>query len=277
MKAARLARSAGFAFVDIKHCHGYLGHEFLSAVDSARPLRRQPGEPDALPPRQSWPASAPRRRAWRSACASASSISCRSSPARTAAACRWRPVLPIPTPSAATAAASASTWTNRPALLDLLAGVGDRPGLHRRRAVRTTTRTSSGRRPFPPSDGYQPPEDPLAGVARQIAATARLKARHPRLTIVGSAYSYLQEWLPHVGQRVLRDGGADFIGLGRMMLSYPELPADVLAGRPLVANACAAPSATAPRHRATAWCRAAIRSIRSTRNGPNGPSCGRAQ
>jgi NADPH2 dehydrogenase len=25
---------------------------------------------------------------------------------------------------------------------------------------------------FPPSDGYRPPEDPLAGVARQIAATA---------------------------------------------------------------------------------------------------------
>ncbi len=31
--AARLAQRAGFAFVDVKHCHGYLGHEFLSAVD----------------------------------------------------------------------------------------------------------------------------------------------------------------------------------------------------------------------------------------------------
>jgi 2,4-dienoyl-CoA reductase-like NADH-dependent reductase (Old Yellow Enzyme family) len=86
---------------------------------------------------------------------------------------------------------------------------------------------------FPPSDGYLPPEDPLIGVARQIAATAALKKRYPELAIVGSAYSYLQEWLPHVGQRVIRDGGADFIGLGRMVLSYPELPADVLAGRPL--------------------------------------------
>jgi hypothetical protein len=50
---------------------------------------------------------------------------------------------------------------------------------------------------------------------------------------VGSAYSYLQEWLPHVGQRVLREGRADFVGLGRMVLSYPELARDVLAGRPL--------------------------------------------
>jgi NADPH2 dehydrogenase len=50
---------------------------------------------------------------------------------------------------------------------------------------------------------------------------------------VGSAYSYLQEWLPHVGQHAVRTGLTDFVGLGRMMLSYPELPADVLAGRAL--------------------------------------------
>ena len=86
---------------------------------------------------------------------------------------------------------------------------------------------------FPPSDGYLPPEDPLMGVARQLAATAALKQRYPQLAIVGSAYSYLQDWLPNVGQRVISDGRADFIGLGRIVLSYPDLPADVLAGRPL--------------------------------------------
>ena len=86
---------------------------------------------------------------------------------------------------------------------------------------------------FPPLDGYEPPEDPLRGVARQIDATARLKRDFPKLVFVGSAYSYLQEWLPNVGQYNVRNGLADFVGLGRVALSYPELPADVLSGKPL--------------------------------------------
>jgi 2,4-dienoyl-CoA reductase-like NADH-dependent reductase (Old Yellow Enzyme family) len=86
---------------------------------------------------------------------------------------------------------------------------------------------------FPPSDGYTPPEDPLRGVARQIEATARLKADFPRLVFVGSGYSYLQEWLPRVGQHAVARGLTDLVGLGRMVLSYPDLPADVLEGRTL--------------------------------------------
>jgi 2,4-dienoyl-CoA reductase-like NADH-dependent reductase (Old Yellow Enzyme family) len=31
VRAARIAQRAGFQFVDVKHCHGYLGHELLSA------------------------------------------------------------------------------------------------------------------------------------------------------------------------------------------------------------------------------------------------------
>jgi len=86
---------------------------------------------------------------------------------------------------------------------------------------------------FPPSDGYQPPEDPLVGVARQINNAAAVKAKFPDMAIVGSGYSYLQEWLPHVGQYAVRNQMIDFVGLGRMVLSYPEMPADVLAGKPL--------------------------------------------
>ena len=81
---------------------------------------------------------------------------------------------------------------------------------------------------FPPSDGYQPPEDPLVGVARQLRVVAELKRQFPRALFVGSGLSYLQEYLPHVAQACVRQGWLDFAGLGRMVLSYPELPRDVL-------------------------------------------------
>ena len=82
---------------------------------------------------------------------------------------------------------------------------------------------------YPPSDGYQPPEDPLIGVARQINVVRQLKARAPQsLILVGTAYSYLQEYLPHVAQYVLRHGWADVIGIGRMVLSYPTILADAI-------------------------------------------------
>jgi 2,4-dienoyl-CoA reductase-like NADH-dependent reductase (Old Yellow Enzyme family) len=110
---------------------------------------------------------------------------------------------------------------------------------------------------FPPSDGYQPPEDPLVGVARQITVTAELKAQFPNLAIVGTAYSYLQEWLPNVAQYVVRSGGADFVGLGRMILSYPEFPADVLAGKILARRRICrtfSDCTTAPRNHLVSGC-----------------------
>ena len=84
---------------------------------------------------------------------------------------------------------------------------------------------------YPPSDGYQPPEDPLAGVERHLHTVRDLKRDFPDLMLMGSGYTYLQEFLPHVAQAVVRAGWTDMVGLGRLVLSYPELPADVLAGR----------------------------------------------
>ena len=86
---------------------------------------------------------------------------------------------------------------------------------------------------YPPSDGYQPPEDPLAGCCRQIDVVRQVKEQVPGLPIVGTAYTYFQEFLPQVAQAVVRQGWTDVVGLGRMVLSYWELPSDVLAGRPL--------------------------------------------
>lgn len=86
---------------------------------------------------------------------------------------------------------------------------------------------------FPPTDGYLPPEDPLVGVCRQIHAVREVKQRFEKLPLVGTGYSYLQEYLPNVGQAVVREGWVDFVGLGRMVLSYPDMPADTLAGKTL--------------------------------------------
>jgi len=48
---------------------------------------------------------------------------------------------------------------------------------------------------------------------------------------VSSGWTYMQEFIPHVAQACVREGWCDAVGLGRLVLSYPELPADVLAGR----------------------------------------------
>ncbi len=82
---------------------------------------------------------------------------------------------------------------------------------------------------YPPSDGYQPAYDPLIDVARQITVVRDLKAQLPRgMGIVASGLSYLQEYLPHVCQALLREGWTDMVGLGRVVLSYPDILNDAM-------------------------------------------------
>ncbi len=192
-RAARIAREIGFDFVDVKHCHGYLGHEFLSAhtregdyggsfANRTRFLR------EVVPYRWGFGVNAA------------------------------NPVEP--------------DLTEAVRFLSLLRELGIR-----------LVNVSAGspyynphvQRPtlFPPSDGYLPPEDPLVGVARQMDAARVLKQQFPELLIVGTAYTYLQDFLPNVAQAAVREGWADSVGLGRMVLAYPELPLHVLEGRKL--------------------------------------------
>ena len=86
---------------------------------------------------------------------------------------------------------------------------------------------------YPPSDGYLPPEDPLVGVARQMDAARQLKAHFPEMIFVGSGYSYLQDFLPAAAQAAVREDWIDFVGLGRVVLSYPEVLWDALQGQPM--------------------------------------------
>ena len=68
------------------------------------------------------------------------------------------------------------------------------------------------------------------GVTQHLNVTRELKARFPKLIFVGTAYSYLQDFLPNVAQAVVREGWADLVGLGRMVLAYPEILWDATEG-----------------------------------------------
>ncbi len=237
--AARRAWDCGYQFVDLKHCHGYLGHEFLSAktrpgdfggslenrtrflrelVSGIRaaapgleigvrvsiadlvPFKPDPeqSEPDSLGPGvpDDFSQSLPYRYGF----------------------------------GADESAPVTIDLTEPRAFLRIVEGLGIQ--------LVNITLGSPYYNPhltrpalYPPSDGYKPPEDPLVGVMRHLETVRDLKSSFPGLVFMGSGYTYLQEFLPHVAQAVVREGWVDLVGLGRMVLAYPELPADVLAGR----------------------------------------------
>jgi hypothetical protein len=90
-------------------------------------------------------------------------------------------------------------------------------------------------RPFEytPSDGYDTPEHPLAGVWRHFRLTGELQAAFPELVLIGSGYSWLQAFVYHAAAANVRDGRARVAGLGRATLAYPDSMRDALAGKSL--------------------------------------------
>jgi len=235
--AARIARDVGADFVDIKHCHGYLLHEFLGAFtrpgkyggsfeNRTRLLRdivaaiRASGNPIDLAVRVS----------------AFDLVPFRPDPALSRPG-KPGPGVPVDFSGCLPYRYAFGVNQQNPVehdltetfrFLDLCAVLG----------VKIVNVTAGSpyynphiQRPaaYPPSDGYQPPEDPLVGVARQINVVRQLKARAPQnLLLVGTAYSYLQEYLPHVAQYVLRQGWTDLVGIGRMVLAYPTVLADAI-------------------------------------------------
>ena len=235
IKAAILAQNAGFDFVDIKHCHGFLGHEFLSAVE--RPGRYGGSFEN-------------RTRFLREIVTGIRKEVPRLGIAVRLSAFDLLPYQrnkegrgePIPFNSGSYPYAFGGDGTGQGIdlteplrFLDLLTALD----------IKLICISASGgnlnphiMRPsiLPSSDGYKHPEDPLIGVARLISITAELKQQRPGLLFVGSAYSYLQQWLPNVAQGAVSEGKVDIVGIGRMALSYPSIVADILDGKPLNRN-----------------------------------------
>lgn len=75
---------------------------------------------------------------------------------------------------------------------------------------------------YPPMDGYLAPEHPLIGVLRHFEATALIQRSLPHVYVVGSAYSWLQEFAIHIAAGNVTQKRCSFVGLGRATLSQPD-------------------------------------------------------
>jgi 2,4-dienoyl-CoA reductase-like NADH-dependent reductase (Old Yellow Enzyme family) len=231
-QTALVAAQAGFDFVDIKHCHGYLAHELLSAhtrdgeFGGSFENRTRFFREVATAIRDASLSIGVRLSAFDTIPFRKDSVAC-GVPESTEG------LLPFRWGFGVNAENPLEPDLSEPIkFLELLRDLDVR-----------LVNISAGspyynphiQRPasYPPSDGYSAPEDPLAGVARQMRITRELKQQFPESIVVGSAYSYLQEFLPYVAQAAISEGWTDCVGLGRMLLAYPSLLLDVIEGRPM--------------------------------------------
>ena len=237
-RAAKMAYELEFDFLDVKHCHGYLGHEFLSAhtregkyggsfENRTRFLREVV---------QGIRSVAPKMRIGVRFSAF-DSVPFRPDPALSVNG-KLGPGIPEVRENLVPYRWGFGVNPSDPTQIDLTEPI-QFLSLLEELDIRLVNITAGSpyynphiQRPalYPPSDGYQPPEDPLFGVAQQMNVTRELKQRFPNLIFVGTAYSYLQDFLPHVAQAAVREGWADFTGLGRMVLAYPEILWDATEG-----------------------------------------------
>ena len=237
-RAAKMAWELGFDFVDIKHCHGYLGHEFLSAhtregkyggsfENRARFLREVTQEIRSTAPGLH---IGVRFSAF-------DSVPFRPDPALSTNG-KLGPGIPESQENLIPYRWGFGVNQRDPTKIDLTETI-QFLSLLEALEIRLVNITAGSpyynphiQRPalYPPSDGYQPPEDPLHGVAQQMNVTRDLKQRFLNLIFVGTAYSYLQDFLPHVAHAAVREGWTDLVGLGRMVLTYPEILWDATEG-----------------------------------------------
>jgi NADPH2 dehydrogenase len=238
-RAAKLAHELGFDFVDVKHCHGYLGHEFLSAhtregkyggsfENRTRFLR---GIVEGIRSVAPGLAIGVRLSAF-------DTVPFYPDPSRSANG-KLGPGIPEPHENLIPYRWGFGVDPLNPTQADLTETIQFLSLLEILDIHLVNVTAGSPyynphiQRPalYPPSDGYSPPEDPLVGVALQMSVARQLKQRFPNMIFVGTAYSYLQDFLPRVAQAAVHEGWVDAVGMGRMILTYPELLRDASEGR----------------------------------------------
>ena len=233
IRAAVIAQHAGFDFVDIKHAHGYLGHEFLTAYDRPGPYggsfenRTRFFREIAEGIRKAAPGL---------------EISVRLSlfdilpfvkgEDGVGHPMEWHGYYPYAFGGDGTGMYMDPELKEPVRFVNLLKEYG--VGLICA-TIGSPYYNVHMQRPawYPVCDGYLPPENPLYNVSRHLKAVRRIRELCPGIKVVGSGYTALQEYLPNAAEYALEHDQTDFVGIGRMVLSYPEICADVLAGKAL--------------------------------------------
>ena len=232
VKAAQIAWKAGFDFVDIKHAHGYLAHEFLSAVERKGPYggsfenRTRFFREIAEGIRKTCPdLILSVRLSLFDLLPFVKDENGRGVPMP------WNGFYPFAFGGDGTGLGMDPDLTETAEFIhmahcdfgvDLICATVGSPyyNVHLQRPAY-----------YAVSDGYPPPEHPLYNVSRHIAAVKRIKQLCPDVCFVGSGYTCLQEFLPNAAEYAVSSGFTDFVGIGRMALPYPDICSDLLAGR----------------------------------------------
>lgn len=81
---------------------------------------------------------------------------------------------------------------------------------------------------YAPVDGYLPPEHPLVGVLRHFRLAGMVQEVVPDIPVVGSGYSWLQDWAMHAGAANVKDNKIAIVGMGRATLSQPDFVKNLL-------------------------------------------------
>ena len=254
VSSAKVAQTAGLGFVDVKCCHGYLGHEFLSAFDRPGPYggdfagRTRFLREIVAAIRSECPGLeiGVRLSLW-------DTFAYQPDPSLSAPG-KLGPGIPVAMSGTSPLYPVFGANRSNPLEIDLREPIQLIEQLWREHRVMLWNLTAGSpyynphvQRPaiYPPSDGYKPPEDPLVGCVRQIQAVREVREHFQRAAdgsrsspplFVGTAYTYFQEYLPQVAQAVVRAGWVDSVGLGRLVLSDWQLPAKVLTGQDFTAD-----------------------------------------
>ena len=76
--------------------------------------------------------------------------------------------------------------------------------------------------------GYEPPEHPLVGVARMINGAAILQRDFPDITFIGTGYTFLRQFAPCLAAGAVGTGMISAAGFGRMAFAYDGFAKDLI-------------------------------------------------